>query len=91
MMAILTSVMWYVNMFLHTNIEVSEREKNSIYNCIQKNMKYQVINLIKEVKDLNNLNSKTLMKEIKGGMDKCKHISLWVLDLELSLHSVLIS
>lgn len=54
-------------------------------------MKYQVINLTKEVKDLNNLNSKTLMKEIQGGMDKCKHISLWVLDLELSLYSVLIS
>ena len=87
----MASVMWYVNMFLCTNIEVSEREKNSIHNCIPKNIKYQVINLTKEVKDLNSLSSKTLMKEIEGGMNKCRHISLWVLDLDLSLHSVLIS
>ena len=57
--------------FLHTNNEKSEREiKDSIlFTIAAKRIKYLGINLPKETKGLYTENYKTLMKEIKGGIN----------------------
>ena len=45
--------MWYVNAFLYTNNDLSEREVKKIpFIIASKRIKYLVINLTKEVKDL---------------------------------------
>ena len=53
-------------------------ENNSIYNSIKK--KYCVINLIKEVKHLYTENYKTLLKEIKEGINKWKYTHVYGLE-----------
>ena len=57
--------------FLYTNNEKSEREiKDSIpFTISTKRIKYLAINLPKETKELYTENYKTLMKEIKGGIN----------------------
>ena len=57
--------------FLYTNNEESEREiKESIpFTIATKTIKYLGINLPKETKELYTENYKTLMKEIKGGIN----------------------
>ena len=58
--------------FLYTNDERSEREiKETIpFTIATKRIKYQRINIPKEVKDLYAENYKTLMKEIKDNADR---------------------
>ena len=53
-------------------------KNNPIYHCI-KNIKYLALSLLKEVKDPNSKNYKTLMKEIKDDTDRWKDIPCsWV-------------
>ena len=58
--------------FLYTNNEKSEREiKDSIpFTISTKRIKYLAINLPKETKELYTENYKTLMKEIKDGINR---------------------
>ena len=58
--------------FLYTNNEKSQREiKESIpFNIATKRIKYLGINLHKETKELYPENYKTLMKEIKDGINR---------------------
>ena len=62
--------------FLHTNNEKSEREiKESIpFTTATKRIKYLGINLPKETKELYTENYKTLMKEIKDGINRWRDI-----------------
>ena len=62
--------------FLYTNNEKSEREiKESIpFTTTTKRIKYLVINLPKETKDLYTENYKTLMKEIKDDLNRWRDI-----------------
>ena len=59
--------------FLYTNNEKSEREiKGSMpFTIATKRIKYLVINLPKETKELYTENYKTLMKEIKDDINRC--------------------
>ena len=63
--------------FLYTNNEKSEREiKESIpFTIATKRIKYLGINLPKETKELYTENYKTLMKEIKDGINRWREIS----------------
>ena len=62
--------------FLYTNNENSEREIREMipFTFILKRKNYLGINLPKETKDLYSLNSKTLMKKIKGDAKRWKDI-----------------
>ena len=62
--------------FLYTNEELAEREMRKTISFIiaSKIIKYLVINLTKEVKNLHTENYKTLMREIKEDTNKWKHI-----------------
>ena len=62
--------------FLYTNNEKSEREiKESIpFTTATKRIKYLGINSPKETKELYTENYKTLMKEIKVDMNRCRDI-----------------
>ena len=62
--------------FLYTNNEKSERViKESIsFTIATKRIKYIGINLPKETKELYTENHKTLMKEIKDGIDRWRDI-----------------
>ena len=61
--------------FLYTNNEISERERNKItFEMASKIIKYLEINLTKEVKDLFAENYKTLIKETEGDSKKWKVI-----------------
>ena len=63
--------------FWYTKNEISETEKNPIYNS-NKKIKYLGLNLTKEVKDLYSENYRTQKKKIKGDTNKWKHIpSSW--------------
>ena len=67
--------------FLYTNNEKSEREiKESIsFTIATKGVKYLGINLPKETKELYTDNYKTLMKEIKEGINRWRDIlCFWV-------------
>ena len=67
--------------FLYTNNEKSEREiKESIpFTIAMKRIKYLGINLSKETKELYTENYKTLMKEIKDGINRWRDIPCsWV-------------
>ena len=67
--------------FLYTNNEKSEREiKESIpFTIVTKIIKYLGINLPKETKELYTENYKTLVKEIKDGINRWRDISCsWV-------------
>ena len=61
---------------LYTNNEKSEREiKESIpFTTTTKRIKYLGINLPKETKELNTENYKTVMKEIKGDINRWRDI-----------------
>ena len=63
--------------FLYSNNEKSEREiKESIpFTTATTRIKYLGINLTKETKDLYTENYKTLMKEIKGNINRWRDIS----------------
>ena len=62
--------------FLYTNDEKSEREikKTLPFTIATKRIKYLVINLSKDTKDLYAENYKTLMKEIKGDTNRWRDI-----------------
>ena len=62
--------------FLYTNNEKSEREiKESIpFTIATKRIKYLGINLPKETKELYTENYKTLMKEIKENINRCRDV-----------------
>ena len=62
--------------FLHTNDELAEREirKTILFTVASKKIKYQGINLTKEVKDLYPENYQTLMREIEEDTNKWKYI-----------------
>ena len=62
--------------FLYTNNEKSEREiKESIpFTFAIKRIKYLGTNLLKETKELSTENYKTLMKEIKDGINRWRDI-----------------
>ena len=64
--------------FPYTNNEKSEREiKESIpYTIATKRIKYLGINLPKETKELYTQNYKTLMKEIKGDINRWRDIHI---------------
>ena len=67
--------------FLHTNNEKSEREiKESIpFTIATKRIKYLVINLSKESKELYTENYETLMKEIKDNINRWRDTQcFWV-------------
>ena len=67
--------------FLYANNEKSEREiKESIpFTTATKRIKYLEINLPKETKELYTENDKTLMKEIKDDINRCRDIPCsWV-------------
>ena len=67
--------------FLYTNNEKSEREikKTTPYTITTKRMKYLGINLPKKAKDLYSENYKMLMKEIKDGTNRWRHIlCFWI-------------
>ena len=67
--------------FLYTNIEKSEREiKESIpFTIATKGIKYLGINLPKETKELYTENYKTVLKEIKDDINRCRDIPCsWV-------------
>ena len=67
--------------FLYTNNEKSEREiKESIpFTIATKKIKYLGMNLPKETKELYTENHKTLMKEIKGDINRWRDIPCsWV-------------
>ena len=59
-------------LFLHTNNDLSEREikKTIPFITTSKIIKYPIINLIKEVKELYSENYKTLIKEIEDNTNK---------------------
>ena len=59
--------------FWYTKNEISETEKNPIYNS-NKKIKYLGLNLTKEVKDLYSENYTVLKKEIKEDTNKWEHI-----------------
>ena len=66
--------------FLYTNTEKTEREiKDTItFTIAMKKIKYLIINLLKETKDLYIENFKTLMKEIKDDTNLWRNIPcLW--------------
>ena len=66
--------------FLYTNTEKTEREiKDTIsFTIAMKKIKYLIINLLKETKDLDIENFKTLMKEIKDDTNLWRNIPyLW--------------
>ena len=81
-----SKVTGYINIqkslaFLYANNEKSEREiKESIpFTTATKRIKYLGINLPKETKELYTENYKTLMKEIKDDMNRCRDIPCsWV-------------
>lgn len=58
--------------FLFTNNEISERKikKTTPFTTASKRIKYLVINLTKEVKDLYIENSRTLMREMEEDTNK---------------------
>ena len=60
--------------FLFTNNEISERKvkKTTPFTTASKRIKYLVINLTKEVKDLYIENSRTLMREMEEDTNKWK-------------------
>ena len=62
--------------FLYTNTEKTEREiKDTIsFTIAMKKIKYLIINLLKETKDLYIENFKTLMKEIKDDTNLWRNI-----------------
>ena len=62
--------------FLYTNNEISETEiKESIpFTIATKRIKYQGINLPKEIEELHTENYKTLMKEIKDDINRWRDI-----------------
>ena len=62
--------------FLYANNELTEREikKTIPFTIASKRIKYLVINLPKDVKDLYSKNSKTPKKEIEQVTNKWKHI-----------------
>ena len=62
--------------FLYTNSEKTKREikKTISFTITTKRIKYLVINLLKETKDLYIENYKTLMKEIKNDTNRWKNI-----------------
>ena len=66
-------------LFLHTNNDLSEREIKKTIPLIttSKIIKYPIINLIKEVKELYSENYKTLIKEIEDNTNKRKAILDW--------------
>ena len=66
-------------LFLHTNNDLSEREikKTIPFITTSKIIKYPIINLIKEVKELYSENYKTLIKEIEDNTNKQKAILDW--------------
>ena len=66
--------------FLYTNNERSEREiKETIpFTTATKRIKYLVINLPKEVKDLYSENYKTLIKEIKDDTNRASLVVQWL-------------
>ena len=67
--------------FLYTNNEKSEREIKELipFTTGTKRIKYLGINLPKEMKDLYTENYKTLMKEIKDDINRCRDIPCsWV-------------
>ena len=66
--------------FLYTNNEKSEREfKGSIpFTIAKKIIKYPGINLPKETKELYTENYKTLMKEIKEDIHRCRVYSMFL-------------
>ena len=66
-------------LFLHTNNDLSEREikKTIPFITTSKIIKYPIINLIKEVKELYSENYKTLIKEIEDNTNKRKAILDW--------------
>ena len=67
---------WKFVTLLYTKNKLSEREIKEITLCIiaSKRIKYLGINLFQEVKDLYSENSKILMKETEGDMNKLKNI-----------------
>ena len=62
--------------FLYTNNEKSEREimESIPFTTVTKRIKYLGINPPKETKDLYTENFKTLMKEIKDDINRCRDI-----------------
>ena len=67
--------------FLYTNNEKSEREIKELipFTIATKRIKYLEINLPKETKELYTENYKTLMKEIKDGINRWRDIPCsWV-------------
>ena len=56
------------------NWNLKLRKKTIIYNASKRNMKYLDINLTKYVQDLHAEMYKTLMKEIKEGLNKWRDI-----------------
>ena len=62
--------------FLYTNNELAEREikKTISFTIESKRIKYQGINLTKEVKDLYSENCKTLMEETEDDTNKWKDV-----------------
>ena len=62
--------------FLYTNNERAEREIREaiLFTVASKRIKYPVVNLPKETKDLYSENYKTLMKEIKDDTNRWKDI-----------------
>ena len=66
--------------FVHTNNEQSEKEimKTVLFTMALKRVKYLGINLLKEVEDLYNENYKTLLKGNKEGINKWKHIPVFL-------------
>ena len=62
--------------FLYTSNEISQTEtrKKVPFTIATRKIKYQGINLTKEVKDLNSENYRTLKEEIKEDTNKWKHV-----------------
>ena len=59
--------------FLHTNSELSEKERKNIsFIIVSKGTEYLGTNLTKEVKNLYSENHKTLMKEMENDTKKRK-------------------
>ena len=73
--------------FLYTNNETTEREikGKTPFTFAMKRIKYLVISLPKEAKDLYVENYKTLMKEIKGDTNKWRNIPCsWISSVQFS-------
>ena len=78
--------------FLYTNEEKSEREiKETLpFTTATKRIKYLVINLPKETKDLYAENYKTLMKEIKDDINRWRDIPcFWIGRINIVKMSIL--